>query len=261
MERSKKGNSVPAFKANPSDSSLPEAATSERSAGVPPAVSGASRPRSGKVTIRDRGRLPHWEQDAASYFITFRLADSLPKSILDEIEFEKKNILRTAEQLGRPLSPSERKRLGALSGKRIEEYLDHGAGACHLANAAFAEIVAQALRYFDDQRYRSFSWCIMPNHVHVVAKLFPGIKLASIVHSWKSFTSKEAQRLLNLHGSVWQREYYDSLIRNEAEFERANRYVVENPVKAGLDTWLWVWQRGQDALATAGETPALHVDR
>jgi hypothetical protein len=50
-------------------------------------------------------------------------------------------------------------------------------------------------------------------------------------------------------------------IRNDNEFERASRYVVENPVNAGLEGWQWVWVRGQDALGTAGETPALHSAR
>jgi hypothetical protein len=81
----------------------------DRSAGVPPAVSGASRPRFGEITIRDRGRLPHWEKEGATYFITFRLADSLPKFVLEGIEFEKRNILATAVQLERELSPDEHK--------------------------------------------------------------------------------------------------------------------------------------------------------
>ena len=63
----------------------------------------------------------------------------------------------------------------------------------------------------------------MPNHVHVVARLFPSDTLASVLHSWKSFSAKEAKRIVNLPGSFWQREYYDHLIRSEAEFDRANR--------------------------------------
>src|SRR5215469_11835991 len=59
--------------------------TFNRSAGVPPAVSGASRPHFGEVTIRDRGRLPHWEKDNATYFITFRLSDSLPHPCSKEL--------------------------------------------------------------------------------------------------------------------------------------------------------------------------------
>jgi hypothetical protein len=186
----------------------------DRSAGVPPAVSGASRPRFGDVTIHDRGHIPHWEKDSAIYFITFRLADSLPKSVLQQIESERKSIVQTAKQHGRSLTPDEVKKIRRLSTKLIEQYLDHGAGSCPLRTPSIAEIVAKALRHFDGKRYRLFAWCVMPNHVHVVARLFPGQTLTSVVHSWKSFSAKEANKLLHCSGSFWQREYYDHLIRD-----------------------------------------------
>ncbi len=231
------------------------------SAGVPPAVAGKSRPRSGEVTIRQRGHLPHWEKDGGTYFITFRLADSLPKSVLDRIEGERHAIVATADQLNRTLSADERKKIQQLSTPAIEQFLDSGAGACHLQKPVIAEEMANALRHFDEQHYRLCAWCVMPNHVHVVARLFPGKNLAVVVHSWKSFSAKRANRILGAHGAFWQREYYDHLIRGEEEFERAVRYVAENPAKANLRHWKWVWVRGRDARATAagdgGATPAL----
>jgi REP element-mobilizing transposase RayT len=227
------------------------------SAGVPPAVALASRPRFGEVTIRDRGRLPHWEKESATYFITFRLADSLPKSVLDEIESEREAIVKTANQLHRPLSPDERRKIQRLSSPIIENYLDNGAGACHLKDPTVAEEVANALRHFDNQRYRLFAWCVMPNHVHAVVRLLPGRTLAEVVHSWKSFTAKRANAILSLQGTFWQREYYDHLVRDEGELERAIRYVAENPEKANLKDWRWVWACGQDARTTAAETAAL----
>ena len=230
---------------------------SDRSAGVPPAVSGASRPRFGEVTIHDRGRLPHWTKESATYFITYRLHDSLPKEVLERSESERESVVRTAKRLNRELSPNERKKLQQLSTKVVERYLDNGAGSCHLKHPAVANIVADTLRHFDNQRYRLFAWCVMPNHVHVVARLFPGHTLAETIHSWKSFTAKKANDLLNCSGSFWQREYYDHLIRDEGEFERAVHYVAENPEKAGLKNWRWVWVGGRDAHPTAGETPAL----
>ncbi len=235
----------------------PRATGSDRSAGVPPAVAGASRPRFGEVTIRDRGRLPHWEKDGATYFITFRLADSLPTSVLDQIESERQAIVTAARQLCRELSPDERRKIQRLSTPVIERFLDSGAGACHLRTAAVAEEVRKALRHFDERRYRLFAWCIMPNHVHVVARLFPGQNLPAIVHSWKSFTAKRANRIRVSRGVFWQKEYYDHLIRNDAEFEHAVRYVAENPAKAGLKNWrwLWVWERdGPSAAAEDGPT-------
>ena len=223
----------------------------DSSAGVPPAVAGASRPRFGAVKVRDRGRLPHWEKEGAIYFITFRLADSLPKSVLDRIESERQAIVKTANQLHRALSSDERKRIQRLSTPVIEQFLDKGAGECHLRNPVVAEEMANTLRHFDQRRYRLFAWCIMPNHVHVVVRLLPRENLAAVVHSWKSFSAKQANKILGKHGAFWQREYYDHLIRGEEEFERAIRYVAENPAKANLRHWKWVWVRGRDARATA----------
>jgi REP element-mobilizing transposase RayT len=235
--------------------------TGDRSAGVPPATvspsskqaSGTSRRHRGEVTIRDRGRLPHWEKDGATYFITFRLADSLPKSVLERIESERHAIVTTANQLRRALSADERRKIQHLSTPVIEQFLDSGAGACHLRNPVIAEDVASTLRHFDHSRYRLFAWCIMPNHVHVVVGLFTGETLATVVHSWKSFSAKQANRILGRHGAFWQREYYDHLIRGEEEFERAVRYVAENPAKADLKHWKWVWVGGRGARAACPE--------
>jgi menaquinone-specific isochorismate synthase len=231
------------------------------SAGISPAVSGASRPRFGEVTIHDRGRLPHWEKESATYFITFRLADSLPSKVLDRIESERDSILTTARQLERDLSSRERKKLEQLSTKIIEQYLDQGQGCCHLRNPAIAQVVADALRHFDDRRYRLFAWCIMPNHVHVVARFFPGETLAAVIHSWKSFSAKRANLVCGSAGSFWQREYYDHLVRDENEFEHAIQCVADNPAKAGLQNFPWVWVCGQlcgqDAHTTAAGTAAL----
>jgi len=225
----------------------------DSSAGVPPAVAGASRPRFGEVKIRDRGRLPHWEKEGATYFITCRLADSLPKSVLDRIESDRRAIVATANQLHRALSADERRKIQRLSTPVIEQFLDTGAGACYLRNPRIAEGLANTMRHFDQKRYRLFAWCIMPNHLHVVVRLLPGENLSAVVHSWKSFSAKQANRILGAHGAFWQREYYDHLIRGEEEFERAMRYVAENPEKANLKNWKWVWVRGRDARATAAE--------
>jgi menaquinone-specific isochorismate synthase len=232
---------------------LDAASSRDRSAGVPPAVAGASRPRFGEVTIRNRGHLPHWEKDSAIYFVTFRLSDSLPKSVLDQVDSERHAIVKTANQLHRDLSSDEHRKLQRLSTPVIEQFLDSGSGACHLQIPGIAEEVANAVRHFDDKRYRLFAWCVMPNHVHVVARLFPGQTLASVVHSWKSFSAKRANELLGSHGAFWQREYYDHLIRSEGEFERAIRYVNDNPLRAKLRDWKWVWVRGRGARTTAAE--------
>ena len=220
--------------------------TGDRSAGVPPATvspsskqaSGTSRRHRGEVTIRDRGRLPHWEKDGATYFITFRLADSLPKSVLERIESELRPYLDA--------TPTGSWLRGLYKYPQAEFPYEQ-------RNPVIAEDVASTLRHFDHSRYRLFAWCIMPNHVHVVVGLFPGETLATVVHSWKSFSAKQANRILGRHGAFWQREYYDHLIRGEEEFERAVRYVAENPAKADLKHWKWVWVGGRGARAACPE--------
>src|SRR5262245_20899791 len=114
-----------------------------------------------------------------------------------------------------------------------------------------AELVQSSVLHFDEKRYSLAAWSVMPNHVHVVVKPFaalnklertavPRSEVPDILHSWKSFTSKEANKLLSRSGDFWQPEYYDHLIRDYADFRHAVRYVLNNPINAGLKNWKWV---------------------
>jgi REP element-mobilizing transposase RayT len=212
---------------------------------------GAVPPRYGEVHIRNRGRLPHWEKEEGLYFITFHLADSLPQSVLAKIT-ERRRILEAARQTNAHLLPEQRAQLDAYSRARVEEYFDRGAGFCPFADQRIAGMMAAALRFGEGKRYRLLAWCVMPNHVHVVVRLFPGQELARVVKGWKNFSAYAANHALGRKGRFWQREYYDRLIRNADELGRAVRYIVENPAKAGLRNWGWVWSVDGDVHATAG---------
>jgi REP element-mobilizing transposase RayT len=190
--------------------------------------------------IRTRGRLPHWETEEATYFVTFRLFDSLPRPAVQAYEFERRDILERARQAKRELSQWEHRRLKQIFAQKIDRFLNTGRGACYLREPRVAGTVAEAFRHFDGKRYRLIAWCIMPNHVHVVFGVLPSHELAEIVHSWKSFTAQQANRLLGRTGEFWQREYYDHLVRDSAELKRVISYVVENPRKSGLNNWPWV---------------------
>ena len=113
--------------------------------------------------------------------------------------------------------------------------------------------MAEALRFWHGKRYRLVAWCIMPNHVHIVCRLLPGHNLSEVVKSWKVYSAREANRILGRRGTIWRREYYDRLIREEGEFDRAVQYVMSNPERAGLKNWKWVWAEGREALSTAGQ--------
>jgi REP element-mobilizing transposase RayT len=189
-------------------------------------------------TIRSRGRLPHWEADQATYFVTFRLADSLPRSVRQEFELERQSIIIAAKQAGRSsLSPSDERRLEELLSEKIQAKLDAGAGRCFLANSRIADVVAEALRHFNLSKYRMYAWGVMPNHVHALFRILDGHALTEILHAWKSFSATRANRLLRRSGEFWQREYYDHLVRSEKEFYRIVNYIAENPNRAGLRNW------------------------
>jgi len=83
----------------------------------------------------------------------------------------------------------------------------------------------------------------MPNHVHVLFTILPGVTLGTIVSSWKRFTARQSNRLLGRTGTFWQDDYWDRFIRNEAHFSAAASYIDNNPVKAGLvdapPKWTW----------------------
>jgi REP element-mobilizing transposase RayT len=215
-------------------------------------INGAVQPRYGEVHIRSRGRLPHWEKEEGLYFLTFHLADSLPSSVLEKIA-ERHRILEAANDNNANLLPEQKALLADYSHTRIEEHFDHGVGLCPFRDMRVAGSMAAALRFREGKHYRLLAWCIMPNHVHVVVRLFPGRELAKVVKAWKNFSAKDANQALGRKGRFWQPEYYDRLIRNGDELSRAIRYVVENPAKAGLKNWTWVWSADQDVRATADQ--------
>src|SRR5260370_38055596 len=99
------------------------------------------------------------------------------------MESERQALVSTANQLHRPLSADERRKIQTLATPVIEQFLDNGAGACHLRSPVIAEELASTLRHFDQIRYRLFTWCVMPNHVHVVVRLFAAENLAPVGHS------------------------------------------------------------------------------
>ena len=166
-----------------------------------------------------------------TYFVTFRLADSLPASFVSETMRERDEFIHLQ---GRSLTPERREELLAFYREKIETELDKGHGACLLRDASHARTVEGALRHFDGQRYWLGFFAVMPNHVHVVVRPIQGHDLSEILHSWKSFTAREINRRVRSSGQLWQHESFDHIIRDEHELERVSAYIQENPVKARL---------------------------
>ncbi len=201
-------------------------------------VAPASCRQSPRFTIRSRGRLPHWELENGTYFVTVRVAGTLPCRVVAGLKEREQEKEQESELEARGLLIST-----------IDDYLDTGKGDCPLRVSKVATVVVDTLRHFDGDRYHLRAWCIMPNHLHAVFTLISHgeqpersrqgagatkHQLAAIMHSWKSYTSKEANRILGSSGRFWQREYYDHLIRNEEEYFAYIEYTLNNPVSAGL---------------------------
>ncbi len=208
---------------------------------APNAAKMAALPETLLTGWHSRGYLPHFEGGAIPQMITFHLAGSLPAEVLARFE----NELRTLPET--KASPERR--------KRIEAYLDSGAGPCWLGRPEVARLVQNALLHFDGERCRLHAWVVMPNHVHVLITPLEGHPLAEIVHSWKSYTANEANKLLGISGPFWQPEYYDRFIRDEQHYRAAIEYIEVNPVKAGLCAKPEDWPLGS-APGSAGFQPA-----
>ena len=192
--------------------------------------------------FHSRGYLPHLKVPGAAYFVTFRLADSLPRSVVANLKARRKDLL--ARMADEQQSPTDRRRnLHAWYAAEVDAVLDSHSGIAHLRDARVADMVAGALRHFAEVRYRLHAWCLMPNRVHAVVRPASGNALEDILHNWKSFTAHAANAPLGRTGEFWQRESYDHYIRDDADFEHCCSYTEQNPVKAGLcakaEDWRW----------------------
>lgn len=175
--------------------------------------------------------LPHWQQNGATYFITFRLADSIPSNLRKQWEEERAIWLRFHPY---PWDPETEQEYHKRFTGAIERWLDAGHGSCVLRQSDCAKAVDDTLRHFDGKRLALISSVVMPNHVHALLVQNPEHPLEKLLHSWKSFTSHSVNRLLGRSGTVWQRSYFDRLVRDEKHFRNCVRYIRRNPKRAHL---------------------------
>jgi type I restriction enzyme, R subunit len=177
--------------------------------------------------------LPHWRQPGVTYFVTFRLADALPQTKLKQWQEERRVFLKMNPE---PWADSTRAEWFAQFPDRLQEWLDHGYGECWLQQSELAEIVDEALRYFDGPRYDLLAHVVMPNHVHALLTPKGEYRLDQFLHSWKSFTAKAINQSMKRTGEVWQHEGYDHILRTPEAVWAVARYISENPSKAGIAT-------------------------
>jgi putative transposase len=197
-----------------------------------------------------RRHLPHIQPPGATLFITFRLAGSIPTEVLQQLR-------AGADQVEAILAcipdPQERAERAYLEQRRLfgkwDTALDMAqSGPFWLRDSRIADLVAESLHHRDGRVYDLVAYCILPNHVHMVYTPLPKEDgtyhaMSAIMHSLKLYTARESNLLLGREGQFWQHENYDHFVRDEAELRRIIRYVLNNPVKAGLvecwEDWKW----------------------
>jgi putative DNA methylase len=207
--------------------------------------------------IITRRNLPHWYVPGAMHFVTYRLADTIPLSILHDLREQRQAQLRQQPPPGR--APAQHRE---VTHKRFfleyDCYLDRSCRIDFLATPAVAAMVRGNLHHHNGSKYHLLAYCIMPNHVHVLLQPREaerparevaepdeapdaGSPLSVIMHSLKSYTAHEANKILKRSGQFWQHESYDHWVRDEEELERIVSYIAFNPVQANLVRYPHEW--------------------
>ena len=190
-------------------------------------------------TIRN---LPHGyrEGSTAIYWITFRLADSLPKSEIDALKKEKERFM---SEHPKPWSNEIRQSYRERFHARIEAWLDAGHGSCLLAKPELRQHVINALLKFDGERHDLISGVITPNHVRLLLRLRAGIELGQLLKGIKGTSAKWINKATGLTGKpLWMDESYDQIARSKEELEAFRKYIRDHPAHL-LEGTFWLEER------------------
>lgn len=196
-----------------------------------------------------RRRLPHWQPERAMFFITLRLANSLPSHIVQELRAAHEREKRTIHAKSSSVDQAkERYTLDEKYFEHFDEWLDRciNESPRWLADERVARIVTNEIHRLDGQRYLLIAYCLMPNHIHLVIDttehafkpvhrgVTANYPLTDTMKLLKGRTARLCNQVLGRNGSFWQAESYDHVIRNQQEYEHIVWYTLNNPVKAGL---------------------------
>jgi len=118
-----------------------------------------------------------------------------------------------------------------------------------LVSVPAAREVIRSLKYADDSRWtHTLAFVVMPDHVHWCLELGAEHRLDRVVNSVKSFTSNRLRSLHQVRGSFWQDGFHDRAARADDNIASMCRYIVANPLRAGIATdlgdfphWDSVW--------------------
>lgn len=179
--------------------------------------------------------LPHWRQEGATYFVTFRLNDALPAEKLRQLHRWKEKWERLLETNPETHPTDEMQR---MIDQKIEDWLDQGTGSCVLKSKDTRVLLVTELLADRGTNYELGCFVTMPNHVHAIVRPMGSDdqELEDILRLWKGRSARTINKHLGISGPLWQRESYDRIIRDEEHLWRILQYIGRNPAKANLPT-------------------------
>ena len=203
-----------------------------------------------------RQYLPHFQQPGQAYFITWSLKEAIPALALDSYT-KKIELLQNQIKMQKIIKSKDsvienlEKEYHLVRRKYIKAFNDlldvEQKSSINLSRPQNAQAVISSLRYWEGKKLTNYAFTIMSNHIHWVfathSKDEKGnlVYLQDILKSVKQFTSNQINKLEGRKGTLWQKESFDTTIRNQEHLFNAINYTLNNPVKAGLvsDWRLW----------------------
>ena len=183
------------------------------------------------VTRSQRRRLPHVTQPGVIYFVTFRLADSVPLEVARRWNDEKTTWLAAHPP---PWPPDVERAYHRRFTMRLERWLDAGHGGCVMKQPDVRDEIMASLRHDDGRRYELGDYVIMPNHVHALLKPLVVAPASKLLGTAKGASARRINARLGAHGALWMDESFDHIVRGMDSLKKFQRYIADNPAKAGL---------------------------
>lgn len=124
-------------------------------------------------------------------------------------------------------------------------------GTAPFVDEHLAQVVVEALEWLRSvRRVRLYAYCLMPDHLHVLLQLDSSMDtLGALLGSMKRFTTRKSWDI-GYEGQLWQRRFYDHVMRTNEDGRRMARYILDNPVRRGLcgDAEAYRWSGVPDLL-------------
>jgi putative transposase len=203
---------------------------------IPPAPPGFTPFDLNKSVRRYIRHLPHWREDGATYFVTFRLADSLPDVKLKELRTLRSHWEHTCPE---PRTEDDWRAYAREVIRHAEKWLDEGHGECHFREQRWINDLNERLQYFNGSRYQLSCSVIMPNHCHAIIRPFDGYELENLLGQIKGVTARHLNVALGRQNELWEQECYDRIIRDAEHLYRVVQYIGRNPAALNIPKQHW----------------------